>query len=80
MVRSRKSLAVSAAGWFLFAFLAAVLGTVLDGTDAEWLSDVMVYPAGLGVGWGLVNAGRAMLPDRWRRAMSRQAPPERGSD
>jgi hypothetical protein len=66
-------LAASAAGWFLVAFLAAVVGTVSDGTDAEWLSDLMVYPAGLGVGWGLVNVGRALLPERWRRAMSRKA-------
>ena len=66
-------MAASAAGWFLVAFLAAVVGTVSDGTDAEWLSDLMVYPAGLGVGWGLVNVGRALLPERWRRAMSRKA-------
>jgi hypothetical protein len=64
----------------LFAFLAAVLGTVFDGTDAEWLSDLMVYPAGLGVGWGLVNIGRALMPDRWRRAVARQAPSETGAD
>jgi hypothetical protein len=80
VVRSRKSLAVSAALWFLVAFLAAVVGTVFDGTDAEWLSDLMVYPAGLGVGWGLVNVVRALLPDRWRGAASRAAPPESGSD
>jgi len=60
----------SAAKWFLVAFLAAVVGTICDGTDAEWLSNLMVYPAGLGVGWGLVNVGRAMLPERWRRARS----------
>jgi hypothetical protein len=60
----------SAARWFLVAFLAAVVGTISDGTDADWLSELMVYPAGLGVGWGLVNLGRAALPDRWRRARS----------
>jgi hypothetical protein len=76
VLRSRKSLAGSAARWFLVAFVAAVVGTVFDGTDAEWLSNLMVYPAGLGVGWGLVNVVRAILPDRWRRAMSREAPPE----
>jgi hypothetical protein len=70
VVRSRKSLVASAARWFLVAFLAAVVGTIFDGTDADWLSELMVYPAGLGVGWGLVNVGRAMLPDRWRRARS----------
>jgi hypothetical protein len=47
-----------------------VVGTIFDGTDADWLSELMVYPAGLGVGWGLVNVGRAMLPERWRRARS----------
>ena len=73
-------MAASAAGWFLVALLAAVVGTVSDGTDAEWLSNVMVYPAGLGLGWGLVNVGRAMLPDRWRRTTSRKVPPEAGSD
>jgi len=73
-------LAVSAAGWFLVALLAAVVGTVTDGTSAEWLSNLMVYPAGLGVGWGLVNVGRALLPDRWRRAKSPTMPPEQGYD
>jgi hypothetical protein len=73
-------LAASAARWFLVAFLAAVVGTVSDGTDAEWLSDLMVYPAGLGVGWGLVNTLRAMLPERWRVARSREVSPRRGSD
>jgi hypothetical protein len=80
VLRSRKSLAVSAATWFLVAVLAAVVGTVSDGTDAEWLSDLMVYPAGLGVGWGLVNLGRAMLPERWRRAGSREVSGDGGSD
>jgi hypothetical protein len=80
VVRSRKSLAASAAGWFLVALLAAVVGTVSDGTDAEWLSNLMVYPAGLGVGWGLVNVVRAMLPESWRRARSRRAGPEREYD
>jgi hypothetical protein len=73
-------LAVSAAGWFLLAVLAAVVGTICDGTDAEWLSDLMVYPAGFGLGWGLVNVFRAMLPDRWRGGMSRKAPNRSGSD
>jgi hypothetical protein len=70
VVRSRKSLVVSAAGWFLVAVLAAVVGTIADGAGAEWLSNVMVVPAGLGVGWALVNLGRAMLPESWRRAKS----------
>jgi Na+-transporting NADH:ubiquinone oxidoreductase subunit NqrE len=73
-------LAVSAAGWFLVAILAAVVGTVTDGTSAEWLSNLMVYPAGLGVGWALVNVGRALLPDRWRRAKPPTLPPEQGYD
>jgi hypothetical protein len=73
-------LAASAGGWFLVALLAAVVGTITDGTDADWLSELMVYPAGLGVGWGLVNVVRALLPDRWRTARSRQAPEHRGSD
>jgi Na+-transporting NADH:ubiquinone oxidoreductase subunit NqrE len=72
VVRSRRSFAVSAAKWFLVAVLAAVVGTVLDGTDAEWLSDLMVFPVGWGVGWALVNLVRAMLPERWRGAGSRQ--------
>ena len=67
MVRSRKSLWASAGRWFLFAIAAAVVGTVFDGTSADWLSELMVYPTGLGLGWGLVNVGRALLPDRWRR-------------
>lgn len=73
-------MAASAARWFLVAFLAAVVGTVSDGTDADWLSELMVYPAGLGVGWGLVNVGRAMLPERWRPAKPDKASPEEGSD
>ena len=57
----------SAGRWFLLAVLAAVVGTVTDGTSADWLSELMVFPAGLGVGWAVVNLVRAMLPERWRR-------------
>jgi hypothetical protein len=73
-------LAASAGGWFLVALLAAVVGTITDGTDADWLSELMVYPAGLGVGWGLVNVVRALLPDSWRTSRTRQTPQHRGAD
>jgi hypothetical protein len=80
VARSRKSLVASAARWFLVALLAAVVGTLSDGTDADWLSELMVYPAGVGVGWGLVNLGRATVPESWRRTKSRDVSGERRTE
>ncbi|MGW4028309.1 hypothetical protein ACWEFL_03145 [Streptomyces sp. NPDC004838] len=56
--------------------VAAGIGGWADEQGIGWLSSGVIPVGGGALGIGLVMAGRAVLPQRLRRAMFRTAPPE----
>ena len=75
-LRSRRAYAGIGAACLLAALVAMVIGGYADEHRWATLAHVLELPSGAGVAVGLGFLGRAVLPNRLRRALFRVTPPE----